>query len=128
LPPHSNSSLQWADFVPQETLFWRRQLWKKVGGVDTSFSFASDWDLILRFQEAGAMIVRLPRFLGAFRVHDAQKTSELLNTVGAAEMARIRRRTLGRNPTGHEIHRNLRLYYVRHLVCHYGYKLGWIRY
>ena len=47
-----------------------------IGGeLDESFQFALDWDLLLRFRAAGARIVRLPRFLGAFRVHDDQKTS-----------------------------------------------------
>ena len=36
--------------VPQETLFWRRRAWDAVGGLDPSFQFALDWDLIARFQ------------------------------------------------------------------------------
>ena len=128
LPPHSNRALQWADFVPQETLFWRRRIWETVGGMDASFAFALDWDLILRFQEAGAKTVRLPRFLGAFRVHDAQKTTARMAAVGTAEMTRIRRRLLGRDPSGREIQRNLWRYYTHHLLCHYSYRLGWTRY
>ena len=42
--------------------------------MDESFKFAMDWDLILRFRDAGATFMRLPRFLGAFRVTDEQKT------------------------------------------------------
>src|SRR5262249_23541680 len=76
LPRHDDRVLTWANFVPQETLFWRRRIWERVGGtLDASFQFAMDWDLILRFREAGARFVRLPRFLGAFRVHARQKTS-----------------------------------------------------
>ena len=56
LPPHNDNMLQWADYVPQETMFWRRDLWDKVGGyVDESFQFAMDWELILRFRNAGAV-------------------------------------------------------------------------
>lgn len=76
LPPHDDEELALLDFVPQETLFWRRRAWEAAGGnIDASLRFAVDWDLLLRFRENGARMVRLPRFLGAFRIHDEQKTS-----------------------------------------------------
>lgn len=97
LPPHDDETLRWADYVPQETLFWRRRIWDKVGAqVDESFRFAMDWDLLLRFQQAGAVFARLPRLLAAFRVHERQKTSAQLADIGRAEVARLRLRTLGR--------------------------------
>ena len=33
LPPHDSAVLSWADYVPQETLFWRRRIWDKVGSA-----------------------------------------------------------------------------------------------
>ena len=67
----------------------RRAIWEKVGGaLDESFRFAVDWDLLLRFRDAGATFVRLPRFLGAFRVHGNQKTATELTGVGAEEILR----------------------------------------
>jgi GT2 family glycosyltransferase len=129
LPPHSHRVLSWADYVPQETLFWRRSLWERVGSqVDESFRFALDWDLILRFREAGARFVRLPRFLGAFRIHQEQKTSAVLHDVGSHEMGRLRERCLGEPTTEAEIHRRVRPYLMRHLVCHYLYRAGVLRY
>jgi len=78
LPPHDDDELSLIDFVPQETLFWRRSLWEAAGGrIDPSLRFAVDWDMLLRFREHGARMVRLPRFLGAFRVHSEQKTSAM---------------------------------------------------
>ena len=57
LPSHSDQMLIWADYVPQETMFWRRRIWDKAGGkIDEAFQFALDWDLLLRFREAGAKI------------------------------------------------------------------------
>ena len=97
MPKHNPRVLAWADYVPQETLFWRRSLWEKVGGIDESFQFALDWDLLLRFQNAGASIVRLPRFLGAFRVHTQQKTAATIASTGLAEMTRLRKRCHGRS-------------------------------
>jgi glycosyltransferase involved in cell wall biosynthesis len=100
LPPHDNGVLSWADFVPQETLFWRRRIWEKTGGgLDTSFDFAMDWDLLLRFRDAGAKFVRLPEFLGLFRIHAGQKTSCRIDEIGFKEMQRLRSRSLGFEPT-----------------------------
>ncbi|OAI56301.1 hypothetical protein AYO49_04575 [Verrucomicrobiaceae bacterium SCGC AG-212-N21] len=96
LPRHDGEMQLWGDYIPQETLFWRRSLWNRVDArLDESFKFAFDWDLLLRFQKAGARIVRLPWFLGFFRVHDAQKSTAEISTTGIAEMARLRERELG---------------------------------
>lgn len=108
LPAHSDVDLDWVDYIPQETLFWRKRLWKRVGGIDTSFHFALDWDLLQRFKNAGAKIVRLPYFLGAFRNHGEQKTMGLAETKGKEEMERIRNRVLGENYSKTELARRLK--------------------
>ncbi len=95
LPQHDAELLLWADFIPQETCFWRRSLHEKVGGIDPSFQFALDWDLLLRFQKAGARMVRLPYFMGAFRIHTEQKNAVTIRTDGYREMNLLRRRELG---------------------------------
>lgn len=129
LPPHDNNMLRWADYVPQETLFWRRRIWDNTGGyIDESFQFALDWELLLRFQEAGAIFARLPRFLAAFRVHPQQKTSTLLDGQGFQEMMRLRERIHGRPVSHEEAHRHLRGYLRKHLWYHYAYRAGMLRY
>ena len=95
MPRHNPATLEWIDYVPQETLFWRKRAWDIAGGIDPSYQFALDWDLLARFQQAGAKMVRLPYFLGAFRVHADQKTSQAIHTTGAEEMRRIRTRFHG---------------------------------
>jgi hypothetical protein len=95
MPRHHPETLAWIDYVPQETMFWRKRAWDLAGGIDPSFQFALDWDLLARFQQAGCRMVRLPYFLAAFRVHAAQKTSQDIHTTGAGEMARIRARFHG---------------------------------
>ena len=85
LPRHDKHAVRFFDYVPQETLFWRRSLYEKVGGLNPSFHFAMDWDLLLRFIAAGARIRRVPYFLACFRVHVAQKTHTLLHSVGERE-------------------------------------------
>jgi glycosyltransferase involved in cell wall biosynthesis len=39
------------NFLMQEGTFWRGWLWHKVGGLDSSFRLAGDWDLWRRFAE-----------------------------------------------------------------------------
>ena len=129
LPRHQDDVLSWTDYVPQETLFWRRSIWEKVGGaMDESFRFALDWDLLLRFRDAGATFVRLPRFLGAFRVHGSQKTATELTGVGAEEILRIREREAGRPISTAEIRQRMEPYIRRHKVYHKMYRLGVLAY
>jgi GT2 family glycosyltransferase len=92
MPPHDPRTLEWIDYVPQETLFWRKKVWDRAGGIDRSFQFALDWDLLLRFAAVGARTVRLPYALGCFRVHPKQKTSEHIHSVGNDEMTLLRLR------------------------------------
>jgi GT2 family glycosyltransferase len=103
-PRPACDDLRLHNLVPQETLFWRRRIWDRVGGLDPSLQFALDWDLLLRFQAADASIARLPWFLAAFRVHDVQKTRTRWETDAVPEIHRLRRRTLGRDATSDELH------------------------
>jgi len=129
LPRHRDDVLSWADYIPQETLFWRRGIWERAGAtIDETFHFAMDWDLILRFRDAGARFVRLPRFLGAFRYHSGQKTTSQLASQGVKEMSRLRERCHGRKVTFLDISAHLAKYYFHHRVYHLLYRLGVLRY
>ena len=127
LPPHHGRTLHYADYIPQETMFWRKRVWDKVGQIDESFHFAMDWDFILRAQLAGFKFKRLPRFLACFRIHDAQKTAATY-AVGVREMGVLRRRVLGFDPSSIDIRRAIAPYLMRQVVYHWGYKLGLLRY
>jgi len=96
LPKHDPKLLLINDCVPQETLFWRRRLWDKVGGLNPDYHYAMDWELLLRFQAAGARIVRLPYFLGCFRVHEMQKSYAAIGSGVDREGLELRQRTLGK--------------------------------
>ena len=127
LPPHDRKTLKWADYIPQETMFWRRRVWEKSGPIDESFQYAIDWDFALRAQAAGFRFKRVPRFLACFRVHDAQK-STAMKDLGDNEQARLRRAHLGYDPDGPEIHRATRGYLRRHVLFHGLYRLGLFKY
>ena len=125
MPSHDDELLRWADYVPQETLFWRRRIWQKVGAsLDESFQFALDWDLLLRFQDAGAKFAGLPRFLGAFRVHPAQKTQAIMDGTGQEEMNRLRLRIHGRTASWFELKRHTKSYLFRSTMLRQLHRVG----
>ncbi len=127
-PRHDLGVLRLADYVPQETLLWRRSLWDRVGGLDEALHYALDWDLLLRFADAGARFHRMSRFLGAFRVHEAQKTTSAWDELGRLEVAAIRARANGRPISDEEVARRLRPVLSRQLLLgHVPRRLaGWI--
>jgi len=123
LPRHDDEELTLLDFVPQETLFWRRAAWDAAGGqIDPSLRFALDWDLLLRFRESGAKMVRLPRFLGAFRVHEEQKTATWYDQC-LIECDELRRRVHGRAISHDEAVARAAPYMRRHVPYHLWYRL-----
>ena len=127
LPPHHPETLKWADYIPQETMFWRRKVWDAVGSFDESFDYALDWDFLLRAQEAGFRFKRLPRFLGCFRVHEAQKTTSMQH-VGDREMNRLRLRYLHEVPDTYQIKQAIKGYLFRQVFHDTMYRLGLFRY
>jgi FkbM family methyltransferase len=75
----------WLDFVmthqsgtalPQPSSFWTRKAILKVGGIDESFRYAMDHDLVGRLAYAGYRPKLIPHTLAYFRVHQQQKTTE----------------------------------------------------
>jgi glycosyltransferase involved in cell wall biosynthesis len=128
LPPHDDDFLAWDDYVPQETMFWRRRAWERVGArMDDRFQFALDWDLLLRFRESGARFARLPRFAGAFRSHPEQKTVTRLYDYYYPEVRRLRERSHGRPVTLSDILQARGPYLLRQGVYQKLYELGLLR-
>lgn len=124
LPSHDSEVLPWADFVPQETMFWRRSIWEKSGGhIDESFRFAMDWDLILRFKKSGARFAHIPKFLGAFRIHESQKTSAAINAIGYQEMDKLRQRELGFVPDQKTLKKALFKYLFKHMLVDLNWRV-----
>ena len=66
-----------SSFTPQQAMFWRRGLYEKAGGIDASYRFAMDFDLLVRMVLAGARPLKVRRVLGSIRVHGAAKSSSM---------------------------------------------------
>lgn len=66
-------------WLQQESTFWRRSLWEKIGAsLDLQWKIAADFDLWARFfQHAKLYAVDTP--LGGFRQHGDQKTTNQKN-------------------------------------------------
>jgi glycosyltransferase involved in cell wall biosynthesis len=59
--------------IPQQSAFFRADLWKKVGPLDPSFYFAMDYDLWMRLARL-APIQYVPSLWANFRLHASGKT------------------------------------------------------
>jgi len=59
----------------QPEVFFRRSLWEKVGGFDTTYHLAFDYEFWVRCFRAGVRAANLPATLTRFRIHDAQKSA-----------------------------------------------------
>jgi hypothetical protein len=79
------------NYIPQPSMFWRRKLYERVGGLDPSFHLAMDNDLWERFSRT-TRIAHLPCYLSCMRYYPEQKTRSL-KPQGRAEVALIRGRS-----------------------------------
>lgn len=59
--------------IPQQTMFFRADLWRQVGPLDPSFYFAMDYDLWTRLA-ARTEIKYVPQTWANFRLHTSGKT------------------------------------------------------
>lgn len=75
-------------YLQQESMFWRKDLWDDVGGLDTSYTLAADFDLWTRFAQHTDLIpIDIP--LAAFRERPGQQRSSIAEHEYEAEIARI---------------------------------------
>ena len=122
LPPHGSETIKWSDFIPRETLFWRRNVWEATGGLRRVFHYALDWDFIPRASAQGFRFLHIAEFLACFRVHAAQKTTSLM-AIGEKEMQHLRNKHLGFAPNPRRIAEAIASYTRRHIVAVAFYRL-----
>ena len=91
LPPNSKTAIGW---IQQESTFWRRNLWQKVGGaIATEFKLAGDFDLWSRFYSY-ANLYGTPSPLGGFRIQSNQRSRQIEQYITEAKQSLARMRTL----------------------------------
>lgn len=85
--------LPWGpDLVPQPGMLVRADAWRSIGGLDTSFRFAFDLDLLLRLRHVGPL-VPVHQVVSSFRWHADSLTVGDRET-NIAETERARRKVL----------------------------------
>ena len=80
--------------ITQESCFWRKDIYLKVGGVDKSFKFGMDYDLFARISKAGKLDW-CSSLWGYFRKHSDSKTMKEFYTEGMNDVRRVQQNTFG---------------------------------
>ena len=60
--------------IPQQTMFFRAELWKQVGPLDPSYYFAMDYDLWTRIAKRAELKYLTGQVWANFRIHTSGKT------------------------------------------------------
>jgi glycosyltransferase involved in cell wall biosynthesis len=109
--------LSYAFGAVQPTMFFRRDAYWKVGGLDESLHYAMDWDLLLKLAKVGN-VVAIPDHLANIRYYLETKT----NTGGWKRMREIAR--IARSHNG-ALDRNYLSFQIRDLLARQP--IGWLR-
>jgi len=97
-------------YLPQQSAFWRAELWHRVGPLDPSFYFAMDYDLWVRLARISE-IRYVPELWANFRLHAGAKTIAADERCWP-EMLRVHRRD-----GGHIFSVIYARYYLRRLLA-----------
>jgi glycosyltransferase involved in cell wall biosynthesis len=101
--------------IIQPAMFFRRDTYWKVGGLDESLHYAMDWDLLLKLSKIGK-VVTIPEHLANIRYYEETKT----NTGGWKRMREIAR--IGRRHNG-PLDRNNPSFQIRDLLSKQPFRL-----
>ncbi|MBK9738946.1 MAG: glycosyltransferase [Actinobacteria bacterium] len=98
--PWAPRVLKWGpDLIPQPGMLVRRSAWDAVGGLDESFRFAFDLDLLLKLQKLGGL-VDVGTVVSSFRWHpDSLTVGDRTTNIEESERAK----RLALSPTARRI-------------------------
>lgn len=94
LPSFNRLFFKFRSWLPQETAFFRRELWYKINGLDETLHYSMDFDLWCRFMKI-SKFYHIPFIMSAWRQHDLAKSyihfgSENISTEGRKEARQVR--------------------------------------
>lgn len=81
------------NYIPGMSMFWRKYIYERVGGLNPEFDLAMDADLWIRFAEVGK-IAHVPEIWSHMRFYPEQKNRRLRDKSDAEDL-RIRERYWG---------------------------------
>lgn len=74
IPPESPANSRWGrHHVCQQTCFFRRSIYEKLGGLNLSLHCVMDTEMWCRMFDAQTVWGHIPQYLGVFRVHPEAK-------------------------------------------------------
>lgn len=100
------------NYISQPSMFWRRKLYEKVGGLDPRFNLAMDADLWERFSRQ-TQIAHIPAYLSCMRYYAKQKT-RAMRPSSMEEFDEIRRRSAWQKPLWPTLQRLAR---IQRILC-----------
>lgn len=105
--PFSKSGLLYGGFgFYQVSVFWKRDIFHEVKGLEIKYKCCMDYDLFVKFAINNAKFKFIREFLGCFRIHGASKTSNL-KEIFKAESEQIRNSFIVQNDTIKFLNRSL---------------------
>jgi glycosyltransferase involved in cell wall biosynthesis len=84
-----------SQIIPQQSAFWRKEIYLKVGEIKRALSFCMDYDLFMEFMLAGITFVRIKDVFAAFRLHGDSKSCRM-RSVHDREYHEILAKVIGR--------------------------------
>ncbi len=81
--------------ITQESAFWRKSIYEKIGGINPDFKFAMDYDLFARISKKGH-IAHCRDLWAYFRKHADSKTQKEFYTLGRIEMQKVQKEQYGK--------------------------------
>ncbi len=74
LPFDLNRLLNYYNYIPQMSTFFRKRAWEEAGGLDEALHYSMDYDLWIRIGKSHQMGY-LSQTLSQWRIHEGSKTS-----------------------------------------------------
>lgn len=71
--PFKERLLEIVNFINQPSTFWRKQVYKKIGGFSLDYRYNMDYDYWIRMIKAGYKINYINKPLSKFRIHRKSK-------------------------------------------------------
>ncbi len=129
-PPFDAISLANYESIMQPAVFWRRSLFERIGGFDSTLRFVADLDYWLRAAAAGARIEHVNEVIAIERIHEARLSSAQKDRMADEDRAMRARHAGDRGgPEGRAraVQRDIRwkrTLYRRFLLASYARRVG----
>ena len=71
-----STDLTLIDYIIQPSTFWTREVWKKIGELNTEFHYGFDWEWYIRAKNAKINFIPINKTFSIYRIHNKHKTGD----------------------------------------------------